>query len=281
MPVNIIYCEGGKNSPDSRILLNLVSGMGITIKYARSKYGIDRQILFIMQENLLPGSAVAALKDRDFDDDDSSPENAPRDWSVRDNEQNIRIGWSWERKEIENYLIDPDVVSRALGSKAPPPDDYRSSLENSAKTIADYTAARTALSLPRQTRLPLKNCWGTQGINSRHLFPELLSISDCCEGIKNNVRLYEQTQIIREDDVLSSFNKLLLSCRSGGTRFQYFLTFFSGKDLLYGMRTDIRKFGLGKPCDFLERIVKGIENSTDNVWMWLSEWERLRQLLKA
>lgn len=279
MPVNILYCEGGKNSPDSRVLLNLASGV-CTVRSARSKYGLDRQILFIRQENLLPGAVVAALKDRDFDADDSLPINAPRYWSLRDNEQNIRIGWSWERKEIENYLIDPDVVSRALGSKAPPADDYRAALENSADAVADYTAARIALSLPHQTRLPLRNCWGTQGINSSHLFPEFLSESDCCEGIKKNVRLYEQTQIIREDDVLSSFNELLLSCRSGGTRFQYFLTFFSGKDLLYGMRTDISKFGLGRPCDFLERIVKGIENSTDNVWMWLPEWERLRRFLK-
>lgn len=65
MPVNILYCEGGRNSPDIRVLLNILSAI-CTIRPAGSKYGLDRQILFIKQENLLPGSIVAALKDRDF-----------------------------------------------------------------------------------------------------------------------------------------------------------------------------------------------------------------------
>ncbi|MEC4895156.1 MAG: hypothetical protein SAL07_20535 [Oscillatoria sp. PMC 1051.18] len=275
MSVNILYCEGGKNSPDIRVLLNILSGI-CTVKPAGSKYGLDRQILFIKQENLLPSSVVAALKDRDFDLNESLPTHSPRNWLVKDNNQDIQIGWSWERKEIENYLIDPEVVSRALGSKAPPIENYRTALEESAKNIADYTAARIALSLSRQRLLPLNNCWG----GGKHPFPDRLAESDCRVGITDVVRQYEQAQIIREDDVLNSFEQLLSVCRVGGVRFQNFLTFFSGKDLLCGMRSALIGWGLGEPFVFRERIVKGIENSTEDISSWIPEWTQLRQVVQ-
>jgi len=277
VPVNILYCEGGKNSPDIRVLANLLAGVCM-IKPAGSKYGLDRTILFIRQT--LPGSVAAALRDRDFDQDDSAPVNSPINWKVRDNEKYIQIGWSWKRKEIENYLIDPEVVSHALGSKAPCADDYRAALEHSAKTIADYTAARIALSLSRKRLLPLKNCWGNAGINDKHAFPPSLSESDCRYGIKNIVCQYEQAQIVTEKDVLSSFEQLLPACRPEGQRFCHFLTFFSGKDLLFGMESELSRWGFQKPSCFQERIVKGIEKSPDNVWNWLPEWNQLRQLIQ-
>lgn len=277
MPVNVLYCEGGKNSPDIRVLLNILSGI-CTVRSAGSKYGLDRQIIFIKQENLLPSSIVAALKDRDFDSDESLPLNSPRNWLVRVHSQNIQVGWSWERKEIENYLIDPEVVSHALGSKAPHLEDYRAVLEESAKNIADYTAARIALSLSRQRLLPLNNCWGN--IGGQHPFPDRLSESDCRVGITDIVRQYEQAQIIREDDVLNSFDQLLPVCRVGGNRFQSFLTFFSGKDLLCGMRSALISWGLGEPFVFRERIVKGIENSTEDVASWIPEWKQLKQVVQ-
>jgi hypothetical protein len=278
MPVDILYCEGGKNSPDIRVLLNILSGI-CTVKPAGSKYGLDRQILFIKQENLLPSSVVAVLKDRDFDDDMSLPINSPRSWSPKVNGQEIQIGWSWERKEIENYLIDPEVVSHALGTKAPPIEEYSTALEKSARDIADYTAARTALSLSRQRLLPLNNCWGNSG--GQHPFPSSLSESDCRTGITDIVRQYEQAQIIQEYDVLNRFDQLLPTCRINGARFQSFLTFFSGKDLLCGMRSELVSFGLGEPFVFRERIIKGIENSPDDVSSWLPEWSQLRQLVQG
>ncbi len=277
MPVNILYCEGGKNSPDIRILLNILSGI-CTVRPAGSKYGLDRQILFIKQENLLPGSIVAALKDRDFDCDESLPLNSPRNWLARVDDQDMQVGWSWERKEIENYLIDPEVVSHALGSKAPPINDYCSALEESASSISDYTAARISLSLSRQSLLPLKNSWGNVG--GQHPFPEHLAESDCRIGITEIIRNYKQIQIIQESDVLDLFEQLLPVCRVGGARFQNFLTFFSGKDLLCGMRSALTGWGLGEPFVFRERIIKGIENSTESVSSWLPEWNQLRQIVQ-
>ncbi|RUT09534.1 hypothetical protein DSM106972_000280 [Dulcicalothrix desertica PCC 7102] len=47
----------------------------------------------------------------------------------------VLLGWYWERKEIENYLIDPKVFKKALGSNAPPASEYRAALLASAEKI--------------------------------------------------------------------------------------------------------------------------------------------------
>lgn len=278
MSVDIIYCEGGNNSADIRVLLNILSGC-CTIRAAGSKYGLDRQILFIKKENLLPGSTVAALKDRDFDRDTSPPSHSPRQWTVHVNNQTLQVGWSWERKEIENYLIDPEVVSRALRSKAPPLEDYYTELKKSAQAIAGYTAARTALSLSRQQLLPLQNYWGSLG-SGRHPFPGFISVQDCRDGIHRILQEHEQSQQISEDEVLATFEALLPTCADGGVRFQNFLTFFSGKDLLFGLRSALSNWQLGEPFVFRERVIKGIENSQEDVSAWIPEWTELRRIVQ-
>jgi hypothetical protein len=82
-------------------------------------------------------------------------------------------------------------------------------------------------------------------------------------------------------NVLSQLNRLLPACCLGGIRFQNqnFLTFFAGTDLLYGMRNALRIFGFDSPVVFRERILKGIEESDEEVWTWLPEWQQLRELI--
>jgi hypothetical protein len=80
-----------------------------------SKQGLAQRILggkdVRAGSAMLQGSryAIAGLRDRDFDDDDSPPTANPRNWYITDARQQISLGWYWERKEIENYLIDPKV----------------------------------------------------------------------------------------------------------------------------------------------------------------------------
>ncbi len=164
MPVNLLYCEGVSKGSDTRVLSALFSGIPVIIKPIGSKHGAGRRV--IGARDIKSGSNVFGLKDRDFDDDDSAPVNEPREWKLA----NEKIGWSWERKEIENYLIDPKVV-------------------------------------------------------------------------------------------------------------KYFTIFFAGKDLLYGMRKKLKEFGFKTPLEFRERVLKGIENSTEDAWTWLSEWQKLREYI--
>jgi len=266
--LNVLYCEGNPKSFDIRLLQQLVPGSCL-IKPIGSKYGLEDKIISDRAIN----PKLAGLRDRDFDCCDFSIANKPREWF----DQNVQIGWSWERKEIENYLIDPEVVGRALGRKAPPRDEYTSAVQKAAETISAYTAARTALSCYRFT-----NAWGESVDKKTHSFPQRskLGKDQCRIKIREIVRENKGDRIVEEQNVVDKFENLLPLYRPGGSRFQDFLTFFAGKDLLYVMKNDLQEFGFD-PKDpitaFLERVVKRIEESSEEVWTWMPEWQKLRE----
>lgn len=239
-----------------------------------SKYGFGEKVRFA--RSIRTSSVIAGLRDRDFDQDDSIPTNDPIRWNVDNN--TCWLGWYWERLEIENYLLDPEVVRRALGAKAPAMDAYQSALQQVAESIVEYTAARIALSMSR-IRLNWTNKWGRRRGRDRYVFPDDRSEADCRSGIQDIVR--QLSEMMKEGDVLNRFDELLPFCRPEGRRFQYFLTFFSGKDLLCGMEQPLIRFGFQSPFSFRESILKGIENSPEDVWTWLPEWQRLREQISS
>lgn len=267
MSLNVLYCEGTSKSFDIRLLQQLFPGSCLIKPIGGKFYGFEDKI--ISDRALNP--KLAGLRDRDFDCRDFSIANEPIEWCY----QNVQIGWFWERKEIENYLIDPEVVRRALGRKAPPMDEYKSALQRSAETISAYTAARTALSCYR-----FQNSWGGS-VDQTHRFPQRskLGKDQCRDKIREIVRKYKGDRIVEEQNVVDKFEKLLPLYRPGGSRFQNCLTFFAGKDLLYVMKNDLQKFGFNSKDpinEFLERVFQRIELSED-VWTWMPEWQKLRE----
>ncbi|MEQ8973028.1 MAG: hypothetical protein RIE73_21825 [Coleofasciculus sp. C1-SOL-03] len=148
-----------------------------------------------------------------------------------------------------------------------------------AHLIADYSAARIALSQsaikkPKQ----LRNYWhSTTG--RKHPFPDSLTEADCYAGIRSCVQDYNRIQTVSEEDVLTTFQQILPTCRSGGVRFQHYLTFFSGKDLLCGMERVGARFIRGTAWDFCNVLVERIANSKEDIWNWLPEWQQLRNLV--
>jgi len=271
VPVNVLYCEGNSKSIDIRAIRQIVPKDCKIQPLGGKNYGFEDKIISDRAIN----PRLAGLIDRDFDCRDFTPTNTPVEWPY----QNVQIGWSWERKEIENYLIDPEVVQRALGHKAPPIDGYITALKKSAETISAYTAARTALSCYR-----FKNCWGNKVGKTHELPPQNerdLGKNKCIDQIKNIVEKNKGERIVKSENVVEKFENLLPSFRPNGFRFENFLTFFAGKDLLYVMKDRLREFGFEskEPVDeFIERILIGIERS-ENIWTWLPEWEKLRELI--
>ena len=83
------------------------------------------------------------------------------------------------------------------------------------------------------------------------------------------------------NDLLDKFKVWQGKCCPSGVFFenQNYGSFFAGKDLLCGMADALVGFGLGSPSDFRERVIKGIENAKEDVWQWLPEWQRLRELI--
>ena len=131
MPVDLVYCKGGPKSPDTRVIRAILARVTCTVESIGSKYGFGQRLL--LSRDARPNSRIAGLRDRDLDD--LEPTNALREWSVESG--TVWMGWYWERVEIENYLIDPIIVQRALGRRAPADEADRTALQASAKAIAD------------------------------------------------------------------------------------------------------------------------------------------------
>ena len=136
----------------------------------------------------------------------------------------MQIGWLWQRKEIENYLLDPEIVRRALRRKAPPMDKYKAALKESAETIAAYTAARTALSCFRFT-----NSWGNR-VSNTYRFPGFsrLGRDKCRVKIAEIVRKDKGDRIVEVNNVLDKFDELRKKFRPGGYRFEHFFNLLCG-----------------------------------------------------
>ena len=124
MPVDQLLCEGGNNSPDVVVLRNLLIGRCGVLALG-AKYGMGSRI--IARREAVGRDDVYGILDGDFVNVWKQPLDQPVDWKGSDG---TLFGWRWERKEIENYLIDPVVVDLALNrpNHAVPIHDYQSAL---------------------------------------------------------------------------------------------------------------------------------------------------------
>ena len=275
MPVNVLLCEGSAISPDARVLNRILAGLGVTIKPLGGKYGMGDRIKTFRESS---GTTVYGLLDGDFDGDWNSPSRRPRPWFGSDQ---TMFGWRWERKEIENYLIDPEVIKRSLGPAAPNNLDYLTALERARDRISTYQAARLALVIHRPRFQPMSNAFGRERSTLRHLMPDNFDENTCLEGIRQIVGRHNDRQAVVVDAVHSEFQTRRTECETGGARFSHFLTSFAGKDLIYAMSADLPALGFSSPAVFLEKVLRGVDNAIDDVALWLEEWAELRQSLAA
>ncbi len=270
MPVSILLCEGGKNSPDVRVIGRLLGGNG-EVKPEGSKYGMGNKITSLRK--VLPPDTVYGIIDGDFIDKWTTPANRAKDWTLGKDEM---YGWRWERKEIENYLIDPVVVAHALGQQAPGPVDYLKALESARDCIAIYQAARIALSVSRISFKAMPSSFGKARGKDDHLFPDAFDKDSCCHAIKEVVE--EQTKTLRIDitEVINKFEFYLAECQNG-PRYDNYLYAFSGKDLFWAMNKWCADNGFFHASVFKEKILVGIEESTEDISSWLPEWQDLKE----
>ena len=277
MPVTRLFCEGGPKSPDIRVLAAILRATNCLITPFGAKYGLGHKIRIAREFN--NGSKIAGLLDRDFDADDTLPNQTPRPWLVERN--TIWLGWRWERKEIENYLLDPQVVCQAIPNFPLSDAEYVHALRTAAQGLAVYTAARTALSIIRPRFEPLDNGWGDERGKAKHIFPQDLSQEACRAGILHSIQTHAQNQMVSEERAIQQFESCLPECQPGGQRFEHYLTFFAGKDLFCALDSQVRSWGYASYSVFKEKILKGIEEAQSDVWNWLPEWRNLRQQVIA
>lgn len=288
MSVNALYCEGVAGSPDIRILRKLLNNVG-QIAADHSKFGIEQRIL--TRREKVPSSYCVI--DGDFRPQwTPPPSDSPEDWTFNQRGQSILIGWKWQRKEMENYLLDPEVIKRALEKKRH--SSYQKLLENNATSyyemldqaaneIANYQAARITLSSFQLGQKRLLTKFGEARGKHNYLFPTVLNDQACQDALRDEVNIYQQHhQQISEDSVLNRYAALKQECNIGGVRRQHFLYTFAGKDLLWALHEHLMQNGIGGggPA-FLESIVKEIQNGTDDIATWLPEWQALCDKVNA
>lgn len=279
MPVSVLYCEGNPNSPDVFVLPRVLAGL-CEVKAFGSKHGMGDRILarreVTEKDKDKENPTVFGVLDGDYAAW-QEPEQRPRQWqAVKDNSP-VHLGWRWERKEIENYLIDPAVVERALGGL---PQHYIEALETAASKIAAYQAARITLTLNRPHSAPLQNSFGKLRGRGRHPMPEDLGRDRCLHEAKQLVHEWNSQRQIGEASLEQAFIAAETECSPDGVRGKHFMTSFAGKDLLWAMEDYLNSSGFRGPAVFLEQILTRLGDSSD-VWEWLPEWQALRQLVTA
>ena len=226
----------------------------------------------LSRRELLGSSAVYGLLDGDFRNW-VVPTGNPQKWEGENG--TIHFGWRWERKEIENYLIDPLVVEKALGNALP---DYSGMLHRAAAKLVPYQAARITLSLKRPRFVQLPNAFGKPNGRDKHLIPEQIDYQNCLSEAQSLAQQWSAGRSISDEEIESLYTDVLAECSPpNGGRFKHFLSCFAGKDLLWSMNDELRTQGFASPLVFLERILVGISKSSDDIALWLPEWQALRQ----
>jgi hypothetical protein len=270
MPVSLLLCEGMDSSPDVRVLTKLLAGRCRILPHG-GKYGMGNRI--IARREVIGQDSVFGMLDGDFIEKWTPPVDRPVDWKSADD--TVLFGWRWERKEIENYLIDPAVVEFSLGQTLPI-QDYQSSLVAARDRLPIYQAARTALATSRLRFRDLPSSFGKARGRERHPFPDNLDEATCQDGLREVVSFHQGSQVVKLDDVQAKFSALLPEFEPGGVRHRSFLHAFSGKDLLWLMDDALRGFGFTGAWTFREKILNCIAQSPDDIGGWLPEWRELQ-----
>lgn len=177
MPVAELLIEGveprqnqAAHGLDARLLNKLLAGV-CAVRPRGSKYFMEQRI----------GDARAAgaqgtygLLDGDFQYPWPGVSLEPLPW-MRNGQL---LGWRWSRKELENYLLDPEVVTRALRLDPSTRQRYEAALGEAYMTIGPYQAARMALSSvrPRPNTLDNRQPLGAGARQGQ------LPLSRCCRA---------------------------------------------------------------------------------------------------
>jgi hypothetical protein len=240
MPVDLLYVEGNL---EVEVLYPILLGAP-TVKKGGSKGSLRPRATTERNENRV---RAGYLRDRDFDYD------PPADLTTATIDHTVAgqtVGWRWCRHETENYLIEPRVVTQATGlSQA----DYETALKAAAASIHDYEAARWTVGRVRRSLPPLHDLTTRPaGLNELDLPPHLDEAS---------VRAWAESSI-------TSFRAPLIAASDPaavGASFQQFqnlfdpaflaqvnqiLVYFSGKDLLAGLKTWLDVNGFHHPSEF-------------------------------
>jgi hypothetical protein len=270
VPVSELLCEGADGSPDIRLLRVILKDLRLEVRPSGGKDGLPNLVRGLRRWN----ASVCGIVDSDFPRDPSGWQAhppGPRVWTPRGPDGNaVMLGWQWRRKEIENYFIDPEVLSRAFRWDEGKKRDYAGRLEGLFDALGPATAARIALTAcaPRKARVETK-------------VPLDATEDELKVELQNTALAYNQGATLDPDKLIETFELCVPECRAGGRFRLYALEVFAGKNIAARIQNTA-----GFPVELkswerlTERVIDALEGDAAP-HTWLPEWEALQTAVEA
>ena len=271
MPIAKLFVEGNL---ETEILNPILQGSPV-LQQGGSKNSLKPRARSERQGNRV---AAGYLRDRDFDfyppEDLSKP-------TVDSEEGGFAIGWRWCRHEIENYLIEPAIVSEATTWPIP---EIEEALRQSARRIRHYEAARWTVGVVRRA-LPPHHDLKTRpdGLNEIDL-PTVLDAAVVHAWALSSIEDYRRriADVTDPPEIEASINAFYARFDDAFVAdVANILLWFSGKDLLAGMTDWLASKVIGYPGAFRASLRDWIIANPMQALKLLPEWKSLIQVLRA
>jgi len=226
---------------------------------------------------------VYYLRDRDFDYDPPDSALSPAVDQVDKEDYDKVLGWRWCRHEIENYMLEPGIVAKALKV---PQDQYAEALLDAARRTRHYEAARWSVGMARRQLPPLYRLETRPEVaaNKEFFLPDDLGEDDARNWAVDHVAKFREgiAPHLADEQVAANFaaRQALLSDEAVASVPQVLL-WFSGKDLLAALRPWLRANGLGGPGEARRDVRDWMTTHADDALSALEEWRGLKDCLAA
>ena len=281
MPITRLFCEGRQDSSDALLLASILPDACLIEPVGGCDF-LERIVMFHRAK--ASSATLMAIKDRDMLADDFTVTHQPQRWESRGGEH---YGWIWERVEIENYLLDPAVVTALQPRRLTDITAYRAALDTVARDIAPYAAARNALARFRDAlrhALPSLRDGAPCG-KRQYMFPRgaTLDVAHCHTFLETQVAGVTSRSADSCAQVITRFDAIRAVFLPTGAVFPHYLHFFAGKDLLWGLEPYLRQFSnYGNPQELLDDVAKALPGREDaNFRNLVPEWPALYQSICA
>lgn len=273
MPVASLWVEGDL---DGEVLLPLLQGAPVVHPASCGKRQLTPRVRVERQRT---GNDIRYIRDRDFDFEPPVDRNSP---TPDQYDGAIVIGWRWCRHEIENYLIDPDIVSAAIGLNV---NTFKAELVRAGKQIRHYETARWVVGRAR-TQLPPHYDLNTrpQTLTSKYELPEDLAEPPSFDWARHEVGAFlEHTDAALSAAAITASiaDYKVKITEAGFNSSEEVLVWCSGKDMLAAIAPWLQAQGFENPGMFLMRLRDWVRQHSGDAIAILPEWNALVQLLRA
>jgi len=277
MPVDRLLVEG---SLDAEVLGQVLSGNPPIENASCSK---DALCPKTRSERHRTDSNVCYLRDRDFDYEAPTDRSAPEVDQVDKQQGNAVLGWHWCRHEMENYLLDPAIVTRVLPVAQ---GDYESALTAAASQIAAYQASRWAVGTARRALPPHYELRTRPDEAGRHEFFLPNDMSETCSrawAIDHTTAHRDRIgHCLSADSVSAVFAEKQAFFQEHVARSPAeALVWFSGKDLMLALLSFWQTQGLDGPNAFRRKARDWMYEHPEDTMSAIPEWQILVRILRT